>query len=229
MRIEQKHMGKQKLADKTINPMTAISSISPASFVVGSQIPAYGAIVLGDYKGSAAFIDLDKLVNKPLVLVEQQHILGILDGREEGYDLRTITVPNGAVNGTAYTGTLTVPAGEVWYLNAVVTLLDTTASAHGLTGNWHCSKWTDRAATPSAYGQPFYGANLVRAAGGATTWWAEFGPIATAWLITNKTVLLRLPSGTVLTFAITLTTANATAAVACTLSLNGFATPALVD
>jgi len=221
-------MGKQKLIDKTLRPQSTISTISPANFSIGASIPAYGAIILGDYKGAARFIDLDKLVNKPLVWTEQQHILGMLDGREEGYDLRTLTVANLAVVGTSYSGTLTVPAGQVWYLNAVVTTLNTTGSAHGLTGNWNCSAWTDRVATPSSFGQPFYGAALVRAAGGTTTWWAEFGPIATAWLVTNKTILLRLPAGTVLTFAITTTTAGATAAVACTMALNGFTTPELV-
>lgn len=223
------NMGKRKLVDKAIQPMSTIAAVTPANFVIGPRNPAYGAVILGDYKGSARFLDLNKLVNLPLVWAEQQHILGILDGREEGYDLRTLTVANGAVLGTAYSGSLTVPSGEVWYLNAVQVVLDTTASAHGLTGNWRCSIWPDRAATPSPDGQAFYAANLVRAAGGATTWLAEFGPIATAWLITNKTVLLRLPAGTVITLAIATTTAQATAAVANTLMLKGFRTEVLVD
>ena len=222
-------MGQQKLIDKTIHPLTTVSSITPANFTIAARNAAYGSIVIGDYKGAARFVDLNKLVNLPLAWTEQQHILGILDGREEDYDLQTLTVANGAVVGTSYNGSLTVPSGQVWFLNAVEVVLDTTASAHGLTGNWHCSLWTDRAATPSSYGQPFYGTSLVRAAGGSTTWLAEFGPIATAWLITNKTVLLRLPAGAVLTFLITTTTAAATAAVACTLSVKGFTTPALVE
>lgn len=228
MRIEQEDMGKRRIVDKSVLPLSSVASVTPANFVIGASNPAYGAVVLGDYKGAARFLDLDKLVNQPLAVVEQQHILGILDGREEDYDLQTLTNVNGAVVGTVYSAALTVPAGEVWYINAVIVVLDTTASAHGLTGNWHCSLWTDRAATPSTFGQPFHGANLVQAAGGTTTWWDEFGPIATAWLVTNKTSLLRLPAGAVITFAITTTTAAATAAVANTLALYGFVTPALV-
>jgi len=221
-------MGKRRTVDKSIQPMATVQNITPANFTIAALTPAYGAVVIGDYKGAARFLDLNKLVNLPLVWAEQQHILGILDGREEGYDLKTLTVANTAPLGTSYSGALTVPSGEVWYVNAVQVVLDTTASAHGLTANWHLDKWTDRAATPSAHGQPFYATNLVQAAGGTTTTLAEFGPIATAWLITNKTVLLRLPAGAVLTFAITTTTAPATAAVANTLILKGFVTPALV-
>jgi hypothetical protein len=228
LEFEEK-LGKTKLADKTIKPMSTVSSISPANFIIGSRTSAYGAVVLGDYKGQARFLDLNKLVNLPLVTAEQLNITGILDGREESYDLKTITVPNGAINGTPYSGSLTVPAGKVWYLNAVQTLLDATGSAHGLTGNWRCTILEDRSTTPSVNGQAFYGAALVRAAGGATTWLAEFGPIATAWLITNKTVLLRVPAGAKITLEIATTTANATAAVACVLSLRGFSTLALVD
>lgn len=221
-------MGKQRLINKSIQPMSTVQNVTPANFTIARQTPAYGAIVMGDYKGAARFLDLNKMVNLPLVWAEQQHILGILDGREEDYDLETLTVANAAAIGTGYSGTLTVPSGEVWYVNAVQVVLDTTASAHGLTANWHCSLWPDRAATPSTHGQPFYGTNLVQAAGGTTTTLAEFGPIATAWLITNKTVLLRLPAGAVITFAITTTTAIATAAVANTIILKGFRTEALV-
>ena len=222
-------MGKRRLVDKTIQPMTTVQNITPANFVIASRTPAYGAIVMGDYKGSARFLDLNKLVNLPLVWTEQQHILGILDGREEGYDLKTLTVANGAAVGTSYNGSLVVPSGQVWYVNAILVTLDATGSAHGLSANWHCSLWTDRAATPSSYGQPFYANNITQAAGRSSTTYAEFGPIATAWLVTNKTVLLRLPAGTSITFVVTTTTAAATAEVSNTLMIKGFTTTQLVS
>ena len=182
-----------------------------------------GAYLLGGYKGQTVFVDLDKLVNEPLVKAELEHILGILDGREEDYDLQTINPVVGDPIGTVYAQTLVVPAGQVWYINAVRTILSTTAAAQGLVGNWRCSLWPDRAATPHEAGQSFHPApGLVQAPGGSTTWLDEFGPIATAWQITNKVPLLRLPAGTMITFTVITTVAIVDLAVANTLQLYGF-------
>jgi len=62
-----------------------------------------GVIPMGDYKGYGALWDIDKAVKQPLVLAEQLHILGILDGREEDYDLQTIRIPTGSVAGAEVT------------------------------------------------------------------------------------------------------------------------------
>lgn len=224
-------MGRQRLVDKTITPLETgpmpqqLSGYTPAQAMQNRL----GVYLLGGYKGQTVFVDLDKLVNEPLVNVELQHILGILDGREEDYDLQTLTPQVGDAIGTAYSGSLTVPAGQVWYINAVRTVLNTTAAAQGLVGNWRCSLWTDRAATPSESGQAFHpAAGLVQAAGGTTTWLDEFGPIATAWNITNKVPLLRLPAGAVITFTLVTTTAEVDVAVSNTLQLHGFVGKRLV-
>jgi hypothetical protein len=224
-------MGKQKLVDKAIMPQETGPMPQQLSGLTIAQAlqNRYGQYLLGGYKGQTVFVDLDKLVNEPLVNVEPQHILGVLDGREEDYDLQTLTPAVGDPIGTAYSGSMTVPSGEVWYLNAVRTILNTTAAAQGLVGNWRCSLWPSRAATPVEAGQAFHpAAGLVQAAGGTTTWLDEFGPIATAWQITNKVPLLRLPAGAVITFTLVTTTAIVDLAVANTLQLYGFVGKKLV-
>ena len=47
-----------------------------------------------------------------------------------------------------YAQTLIVPSGQVWYINAVRTVLNTTGAAQGLVGNWRCSLWPDREPLP---------------------------------------------------------------------------------
>lgn len=225
------NMGRQKLVDKTVMPQeTGIMPQQLAGYTVPNALQnRLGAFMIGGYKGQSTFVDLDKLVNEPLVNVEQQHILGILGGREEGYDLQTLTPVVDDAIGTAYSASITVPVGQVWYISAVRTILDTTAAAQGLIGNWRCSLWPDRAATPNPAGQSFHpAAGLVQAAGGTTTWLDEFGPIATTWLLTNNAPLLRLPAGASITFTLVTTTAPVDVAVASTLSLFGFVGKRLV-
>jgi len=218
-------MGEQKRVVKTISPLQ-LTSLTPASVTQGRATNSWGVITIGSYKGAAAFFDLDKLANQPLVNAELQYILGILDAREEAYDLRTLTIPIASPAGFAMTGALTVPAGVVWYINAVRMFVPFDATA-GVTVNWHCSLWTDRAAVPSTAGQPFRSAAEALAVtncppgGPNLVQLDEFGPIATAWLITNKVPLLRLPAGIIITFTVLVDTAPATAAIACTLGLYG--------
>lgn len=224
-------MGKQKLVDKTLQTLEGSPMPQQLSGMTVAQAlqNRLGVYLLGGYKGATTFLDLDKLVNEPLVKVEQQHILGILDGREEDYDLQTITPVVGDPIGTVYAQTLVVPSGQVWYINAVRTVLNTTGAAQGLVGNWRCSLWPDKGATPQEAGQSFHPApGLIRAPGGSTTWLDEFGPIATAWEITNKLPLLRLPAGTMITFTVATTTAVVDLAVTSTLQLYGFVGKKLV-
>ncbi len=227
------NMGRQNLVDKTIMPNRLLEPQEVSAQQAMTPLQALnngtGKLLVGGYKGQIAIVDLDKLVNEPLVKAELEHILGILDGREEDYDLQTINPVVGDPIGTVYAQTLVVPTGQVWYLNAVRTILNTAAAAQGLVGNWRCSLWADRAATPNEAGQSFHpAAGLVQAAGGTTTWLDEFGPITTAWQITNKVPLLRLPAGTVITFTVVTTTAIVDLAVANTLQMYGFVGKKLV-
>jgi len=218
-------MGKDRLVDKTITPQQVLQALQAGSITTAQAQEMFnGVMPVGDYRGVAAILDLDLLVKQPLVNAELQHILGILDGREEDYDLKTLTTVVGVTSpvGTLLTGALTVPAGQVWYISAVRTVVNAVGAANGLVGNWLCSLWPDRAVTPNPAGQAFHPlAGLIAAAGAATTTLDEFGPIATAWVITNKVPLLRLPAGTVITFTLVTTTAQVDVAAASTLQLYG--------
>jgi len=226
-------MGKRRIIDKSIQPMSTIQNITPANFTVARQTPAYGAIVMGDYRGAARFLDLDKMVVQPLISAEREYILGILDGREAGYDIVTVTHPATSPIATLLTGALTVPADELWYVNCIRMNCPGDAVA-GFTLNWHCDLWTDRVGA-SAFGQPFRTAAVALAgvdpsgviqthiapAGGAIQQLDEFGDIATAWSMVNKIPMLRLPANTVITFTVLSDTGLVAVATASTLSVHG--------
>jgi hypothetical protein len=210
----------QKLVDKTISPLQ-LTTLTPASVTQGRATNTWGVIPIGNYKGAAAFFDLDKMVNQPLVWAEQQHILGILDGREEDYDLQTLATIAAEAIGTIHTAQLTVPAGVVWFLNAVEMVVPASGGANAITANWRCSLWTDRALVPSPNGQAFLATDFNPGVGGGTQW-DEFGAIPLLWAATNKPQTLRLPAGTVLTVSFTNTLAVAAAAVNCLFRVYGY-------
>lgn len=216
--------GKQRVQDKSVRPLQTLVNLTPDVVTGGVPVNQLGFLPIGNYKGTPAFWDLDKAVNQPLAYTEQLHILGILDGREEDYDLQTITIPNGSAIGAVVTETLTVPTGEVWFVNAV--RLVTPADQGGRASiNWRCSLWTDRLAGSSA-GQLFTANGYAAAIGG--TWWDEFHAGAPFIGPNNKNHPLRLPAGTVITFQATCTLAAATGAMACTGALFGWIGKALV-
>lgn len=198
-------MGKDRLKDKGIRPLTTLTNLTPAMVTSGQHFGLLGNLPIGVYKGSAAFFDLDKLANQPLVLAEQLHILGNLDGATEDYDLQTITV-GAVVAGTVVTETLTVPAGEVWYINCVtgICVADATGT---VVYNWRCSLFPD--ATGNVLGGVYH-----------TVWLAtplapqldEFSAIATVFGVGNKPVPLRLPAGATISGELM----NAAGAAACT-------------
>ena len=210
----------QKLVDKSISPLQ-LTSLTPASVTQGRAANQWGIIPIGAYKGAAAFFDLDKMANQPLVWAEQQHILGILDGREEDYDLQTLATIAAEAIGTVHTAQLTVPAGVVWFLNAVELVVPASGGGNAITANWRCSLWPDRSLVPCPNGQAFHPADYNPGAGGGTQW-DEFGVICLAWAVDNKQSLLRLPAGAVLTVTFTNTLAVAAAAVNCIFRVYGF-------
>jgi len=220
-------MGRQRIVDKTLTPQQALYNLTPALSVEGRGRGSLGTIPLGFYRGGVAFWDLDLAVKQPLVWAEQQHILGILDGREEDYDLQTLTTVLGEAIGTQHTAQLTVAAGVVWYLNAVEMVIPPSGGANIITANWRCSLWTDRAAVPSTNGQAFHGADVNFGVGGGTQW-DEFGVIPLLWAATNKPVALRLPAGAILTVTFTNTVAVAAAAVNCLFRVYGYIAKSLV-
>ena len=221
-RVIQKDIGFDEAMDKVVKGLAA------GTYTVAQVQQMFpGSIPVGDYKGYGALWDIDKAVKQPLVDAEQKHIQGILDGREEDYDLQTVSIPNAAAANSYVAGNLEVPSGEVWYVNAVRIVLPADQGGSP-SANWHCSLWTDRAATPSFYGQPFHAALLNFGPGGGINW-DEFTSPANWWAATNKPILLRLPSGTVITLNVRNTGAVATAQMDCTIALFGFIGKALVD
>lgn len=221
----EKEMGRQRVVDKTVRPLTTLSSITPADATGGVNINQLGNLPIGNYKGVPAFWDLDKAVNQPLILAEMHHILGIIAGREEDYDLQTLGIVAAEAIGTAHTANLTIPTGEVWFLNSVQTTIPASGGANIITANWYCSLWTDRVGA-LGFGQPFHAANMNTlpgdpgAAGGV--WQDEFQPAGPVWQVTSKSVPLRLPAGTIITVQFINTTALAAAAVNATFQLFGW-------
>ena len=215
-----------------LHPLTTLSNLTPSQ-VIPNALQA-GVIPVGNYKGAAAFWDLDKAVNQPLINAEITSIMGILSGRQAAYDFVTVTAPAATAAATLLTGALTVPAGELWYVNAISMNCPGDAVA-GFTLNWYCSLWTDRVGA-LGLGQPFHSpaqaaANLLDAGnaiatrvapgGPATNQLDEFGPVSNAWLISNKIPVLRLPAGTVITFTVLTDTGAVAVATACTLGVFG--------
>jgi len=221
-------MGKERMKDMTIDPnrkggmiaQTTISNLSP------DDIATQGALVIGNYKGNAAFLDLDKLANQPLVAAEKGHILGILDGREEDYDLQTAGIALAEAVGTSHVTQLTVPTGATWYVSAIISTLPASGGANIIEANWYCSLWTDRLGS-LGYGQAFHAAAFNFNVGGGIQY-DEFGVVPVLWAATNKEQPLRLPAGTVLTFIATNTTAVAAAAVNATFQVYGYVGKSLV-
>lgn len=215
--------GKQRVVDKTIRPFTTLSTVSPMD-VIKNALQS-GVLPIGDYKGVPAFWDLDKAVIQPLVLAEQLHILGIIDGRTEDTDLQTQAVTAAEAITTVHTATLTVPAAEVWFINAVENVIPASGGANIVTVNWRCSLWPDSVSTA---GQAFHVADVNLGVGGGTQW-DEFGVIPLLWAATNKPVALRLPGGTILTFTFTNTVAVAAATVNCISRIYGYKGKKLVS
>ncbi len=218
-RVVNKDIGFNEAMDKVVK---GLQSGSYSTAQIQQMFP--GVIPMGDYKGYGALWDIDLAVKQPLVAAEQLHILGILDGRLEGHDLVTVTIPNGALANAVFRGSLVVPAGQVWFVTAVETV--TPADDGGTPAiNWACSLWTDPAATPDPAGQPFHAIPKSATPAGDTFLdefhWTAMRDLA-AVVETNKPVALRLPAGAVITAIATNLTLPATGDMDCTLALYGY-------
>lgn len=199
-------MGKQNPVPNVLRPLTTtLTNITPAMATLGGY-SNIGRLPIGYYKGSAAFWDLNLAVNEPNVAAEGLHILGNLDGATALQDLAAVVIPAATVAGTTITTTLTVPTGEVWFINCI-----TGTCAADATGtivyNWRCSLFPD--AGGSVLGGVYHTAWLATALGPQLD---EFGAIATVFAVGNKPVVLRLPAGT----AISAQLMNAAGAAAAT-------------
>jgi len=210
---------KQKVVDKTIGPAEVVKAMMAGSITTAqAQAMFNGVIPIGDYKGIASILDIDLLVKQPLVDPEARHILGLLDGREEDYDLQTLTIQALEAAAISHMAQITVPTGDVWFLNNVRTITPV-----GVSANWYCSLWADRVGV-LGYGQAFHAAAIPA----GTDQLDEFSPPGPLWLPTNKQYPFRAPAGTVFTVVSTNTLA-AVGAVTCTFQLYGWIGKSLVD
>ena len=215
-------MGKDRVKDKTVSPLQALTSVSPLTATEGRSRGSLGVLPIGYYKGDAAFWDLDKANNQPLVHAEQLNSLGKIDTRNQ----ITLTIPNGTAVGVYGTvAELEVPSGEVWFLSQVE--LITPAQAGGIVlGNFRISGWSD----PNvAAGQAFWANNQGQALGG--TYVAECYGCAPAFVALGDAIgaPLRLGPGDKLTLFGEVTTAALTAARTLTLNPYGWKGKRLVD
>ena len=186
-------MGRRRITTMSTNPnirpLTSLVNITPSQ-VIPNAVGA-GVIPVGNFKGVAAFWNLDMAVNQPLVRAEQLHILGNIDGAGlNGVAAMTIVAASPA--STVVSGTITVPAGQVWYINAIVGTCAADATGT-IVYNWRCSLFPD--ALANVLGGVFH-----------TAWAAtpalvtdEFSDVGPLFAITNKSVLLRLPALTTIT------------------------------
>ena len=220
-------MGKERLVDKTISPQEVLNALMAGSITIAQAQQMYeGVMPIGSYKGVASILDLDLLVKQPLVDAERRHILGILDGREEDYDLQTLAIVAGELAGTLHAATIVVPLGEVWFINVVRGVVPLTV-ASTVTYDWWCSLWTDRIGAAAA-GQPFWAAAQTNVAGGPYTYDAEFDTQAPLWSPNFKDVSLRAPGGTIFT-CVFATAVGPGEAGNCTFQLFGYIGKSLVD
>lgn len=160
-------MGKERLVSQVIIPQEArpqqLSGLTAAQALQNRL----GLYLLGGYRGQTAFVDLDKLVNEPLAMVEGLYTLDKLDAR----DIITATIESGSGVGEEVTAQLPVPAGEVWLLNRVV-LVSPAESAGGVGDiaqvNFRISKWAvpdlRTGTTPHANGRAYWPTNRGTAA-----------------------------------------------------------------
>jgi hypothetical protein len=207
----------QKLVDKTITPLQ-ITSLNPAAVTGGRAANQLGFIPIGNYKGAAAFFDLDKIANQPLIWAEKQWTQDIVDTRN---GFVAITVPIGTLVGASVTGNITVPAGEIWYLGTHRLLIHQAAAltAGDLVVNFLVSSFPK---TIAGTNKPYLDAERALA--------AAWGAIAAADVdLTTQFqagdelgVPLRLVGGDILTLVATVATATvATAAITVDLTVYG--------
>ena len=150
--MEKENMGRRRVVDKTITPLQ-LTALTPASVTGGRALNTLGFIPIGNYKGRAAFIDLDKAVNQPLVLVEKAHALNKLDDR----NVVDVIVGAGAAIGQSGRDKLTVPVGKVQFINRLVVNAPAVDGGGAyLAVNVRVSIWPDVATTPDTDGKSYW-------------------------------------------------------------------------
>jgi len=191
--------------------------------IMPQQIRAYappiiGGVIAGGWdKGEWRTLNLDTLVQL-WRLSETIQPAGKLDTR----NTITATLAATAVIGDIATAVLTVPAGELWFIQAlqVVSPAQTAAQGQIVTVNFRISSWPDDDGTSNAAGKLFWA--TAKGTVDVDTYWAEFHDIAPLFDVENLRPSLRLVGGDKITLYATLTAVNCTAALAATLTPYGY-------
>jgi|Deesub1362B_J571_1020462.scaffolds.fasta_scaffold04305_2 hypothetical protein len=208
-------MGERRIVDKTIKPLQA-TSLSPDQ-VTARPANQLGVLPIGVYKGSAAFIDLDKLVNQPLVLAEKAYALDRIDDR----DGKQVTLGAGAAVDSSGRERITVPSGEVWFINRIV--VSAPAADGGgayLSVNIRVSLWPDVATTPDEDGKAYWSADKEPLGTPVTLDLPAQGELGEE---------LRLPAGSSITLVATVKGAALAADTTASITLYGRKGKALVE
>ncbi len=145
--------GRQRVVNKVINALQTLANLSPTDFLFRQGSQGSATLPIGKYKAGVAFWDLDKAVNQPLVLVEKAYALDKLDDR----DVVSVKIGAGAAIAASGRNRLTVPAGQVLFLNRLVVNAPA-ADAGGafLTVNVRVSIWPDVATIPDTDGKSYW-------------------------------------------------------------------------
>lgn len=182
------------------------------------SIPPDGGRVLAGWDPSDnRFHPLNLDVLRQLqVLMEAEHVLGIVDGRDQV----SVTIAAGSAVGATGSATIEVPAGEVWFLH-LAHLVSPAESGVGVGDivqvNFRVSIWPDEA---SEHGQAYWQNNQGTAA--LDDLYAEFHPGAPFIGLKNVPKPLRLPAGSKIRLEATLTGAAAGANLVATLTPYGY-------
>lgn len=191
-------MGKQKVVSKVIGPAEIVRALQSGSITIAqAQAMFSGVLPIGGYRGIAAILDLDLLVNQPLALPELVYSLDKIDVR----DAITCQLAVGDVPATAHVlATLVVPDDELWILyNVDVDCPVTAIAGEIIAATFRLSIWP----------YPDIRGGVAVHAAGRSYWPAIHIPTATSAAAINETVIfnaqinlgvqLRLPGGSILT------------------------------
>ena len=166
----EQNMGKQRVVNKAISPLQVLQALQSGSITIAQAQQMFnGVMPIGDYKGVAAILDLDLLVNQPLVQAERLYALDKLDAR----DIVTVTLPAAALVAATVRGQLgPVPVGEVWFLNRVTLVSPIRVAAEAIAQlNFRISSWAipdiRTGTTPDVDGRSYWPVDLGTAAADA--------------------------------------------------------------
>jgi len=205
-------MGRERLIDKSISQADLIRALQAGTITFAQAQQMFsGVIPIGDYKGVAAALDIDKLVNQPLVQAEGLYALDKIDAR----DILTINFNVPDLIGVTRRARLgPVPAGEVWFINRLVLISPAALTAEAIQVNFRVSPWAI----------PDLRVGLTADADGRSYWPADQGTVALNTYTVDLPAQgelgaeLRLEAGAVITLVATLTGGNATGLLAATLT-----------